>query len=163
VGELDAVLDTLKYLHHETSCWLEITTLLIPGLNDSDDELARLSTWIATELSPEVPLHFSAFHPDYQMRDRPPTPPATLTRARDIARRNGLKFVYTGNVHDRAGGSTHCAKCDQVLIVRDWYQLCDWQLRDDGTCPNCGTALPGVFDGPPGNWGARRQAVSIQA
>jgi pyruvate formate lyase activating enzyme len=160
-GHLDAVLDTLDYLRHETDVWFEITTLLIPGNNDSDDELDAETRWIAEHLGPDVPLHFTAFHPDYKMRDVPPTPPATLTRARRIALANGLRFVYTGNVHDPEGGTTYCPGCGQPVIVRDWYVINRYDLTDAGSCRSCGTPVPGVYDGPAGRWGARRVPVSL--
>ena len=160
-GHLEPVLDTLRYLKHETDVWFEITTLLIPGENDSDAELDALSRWVMADLGPDVPLHFTAFHPDWKMLDTPPTPPATLTRARAIALANGLRYVYTGNVHDEAGGSTRCPGCGEVVIGRDWYTLTAWHLTDDGHCNGCGTALPGRFDGPPGRWGARRRPVRL--
>jgi pyruvate formate lyase activating enzyme len=116
-GHLEPVLDTLKHLRHETDVWFEITNLLIPGLNDSDQELERMTTWVVDELGPDVPMHFTAFHPDYKMRDRPPTPPETLSRARSIALRDGVRFAYTGNVHDRDGGSTYCAECGACMIA----------------------------------------------
>jgi len=160
-GSLTPVLETLEYLKHETQVWLEITTLLIPGENDSDDELDRLTRWIAERLGPDVPLHFTAFHPDWKMLDRPRTPPATLTRARRVALANGLHYVYTGNVHDSDGGSTYCPRCRTRLIERDWYELGRWQLTDTGACRRCGTRIPGVFDGAPGGWGARRLGVRL--
>ena len=160
-GELAPVLETLEYLKHETRVWFEITTLLIPGENDSDAEIDDMTQWIAAKLGPDVPLHFTAFHPDWKMLDKPRTPPATLTRARDRALANGLRFVYTGNVHDPQGGSTWCPGCGACLIERDWYQLGTWQLTDSGTCRKCGTQIPGVFAGAPGNWGARRVAVRL--
>ena len=159
-GDLRTVLDTLRYLVHETDVWVEITTLLIPGLNDSDGELDELSGWIRTELGPEVPLHFSAFHPDFKLRDRPPTPPATLRRAREIARRNGLRYVYTGNVHDPEGDATWCPSCGDRMIGRDWYELTSWNLVD-GESTACGERCPGRFEGTPGAWGRRRQPVRI--
>jgi pyruvate formate lyase activating enzyme len=162
-GHLQPVLDTLVYLKRETQVWFEITTLLIPGENDSDDELEAMTRWIAGELGPDVPLHFTAFHPDWKMLDAPPTPPATLTRARAIGIANGLRYVYTGNVHDEAGGSTFCHGCGAVLIGRDWYRLTAWTLTDDGRCRSCGEACAGVFDGPPGNWGRRRLPVRMNA
>jgi len=161
MGDLEPVLDTLRYVHHETDCWLEITTLLIPGHNDGDDEIDRMTRWIADELGTGVPLHFSAFHPDYKMRDVPPTPPATLTRARRIARANGLEHVYTGNVHDTDGGSTYCPGCGARVIERDWYVIGGYRLTGDGHCRDCGTAVAGVFDGPPGEWGAKRVPVRL--
>jgi pyruvate formate lyase activating enzyme len=160
-GELAAVLETLEYLKHETNVWFEITTLLIPGENDSDSEIDQMTQWIAHKLGPDVPLHFTAFHPDWKMLDKPRTPPATLTRARRIALANGLHFVYTGNVHDREGGSTWCPKCGARVIERDWYQLGSWKLTGSGACQNCGAQIPGVFAGAPGDWGARRLGVRL--
>jgi pyruvate formate lyase activating enzyme len=159
-ARLDAVLDTLSYLRG-TDVWFEITTLLIPGHNDSDAEIAQAAEWIAANLGPDVPLHFSAFHPDFKMRDVPPTPPATLRRARRIALDHGLRYVYTGNVHDPDGQTTTCPSCDNPMIVRDWYEIRRYRLTDDGRCRSCGTALPGRFDGPVGTWGSRRLPVRI--
>ncbi len=162
-ARLQPVLDTLRYVRHQTDTWLEITTLLIPGENDSDEELQALTGWIAAELGPDVPLHFSAFHPDWKMTDRPRTPAATLSRARRIAKANGLRHVYTGNVHDSDGGSSYCAGCGELVSERDWYRIGRYHLDDDGRCRNCATALPGVFDGPAGRWGARRLPVRLAA
>ncbi|WP_305072690.1 AmmeMemoRadiSam system radical SAM enzyme [Propionivibrio sp.] len=144
-GHLQPVLDTLAYIHHETDCWLEITTLLIPGHNDSTTEIKALSEWVARELGPDVPLHFSAFHPDWKMDDLSPTPPSTLTRARHIAMDAGLHFVYTGNVHDTEGDTTFCPACHAALIVRDWYAIRHYDLPDNGCCPHCHTRIPGHF------------------
>jgi pyruvate formate lyase activating enzyme len=160
-ADLENVKETLVYLKRETAVWLELTTLLIPGENDSPAELEALTTWVAAELGPDVPLHFTAFHPDYKMLDRPPTPPATLARARKIGLRNGLRYVYTGNVHDEQGGSTFCPGCRKRVIGRDWFELTDWQLTDAGCCRGCGTRIAGVFNGPPGTWGAKRQPVRL--
>jgi pyruvate formate lyase activating enzyme len=160
-GELGAVLETLQYLRHETQVWLEITTLLIPDENDSDAEIEQLTKWVADQLGADVPLHFTAFHPDWKMLDTPHTPPATLTRARNIALGNGLRYVYTGNVHDTAGSSTYCSGCGVRLIERDWYELGEWRLDARGACTSCGTQLPGVFDGAAGQWGARRRPVRL--
>ncbi len=160
-GHLQPVLETLEYLKHHTNVWLEITTLLIPGLNDSPEEIARECEWILERLGPDVPLHFTAFHPDWRMRDRPPTPPATLRMARAIALRHGLRYVYTGNVHDPEGGTTFCHACGNALIMRDWFEIVQWRLTADGCCPACGAACAGVFDGPPGGWGARRLPVRL--
>jgi pyruvate formate lyase activating enzyme len=162
-GHLEPVLETLKYLKHETSVWFEITTLLIPGLNDSDRELHAEAEWIMEHLGPDVPLHFTAFHPDFRMLDRPPTPPSTLTRARRIALEHGLRYVYTGNVHDEEGGTTYCHVCGAKLIVRDWYLLKAWNLTEEGRCSSCGAGCAGVFEGPPGNWGPRRLPVRLSA
>jgi len=161
VGHLQAVLETLEYLKHETSVWFEITTLLIPGANDSDAELHAESQWILEHLGPDVPLHFTAFHPDWKMLDKPPTPPKTLTRAREIALEHGLRYVYTGNVHDVKGGTTYCHVCRAPLIERDWYLLKGWDLTGDGKCEECGTPCAGVFEGPPGDWGPRRMPVRL--
>jgi pyruvate formate lyase activating enzyme len=160
-AELGPVLETLEYLRRETRTWLEVTTLLIPGENDSSEELEAASRWFADHLGPDVPWHFSAFHPDWRMRDKPRTPPATLRRAREIARAHGLRHVYVGNVHDEEGQSTHCARCDALLVGRDWYVITDWRLTDAGKCPDCGEACPGLFDGPPGDWGQRRLPVRL--
>ena len=162
-GHLQPVLDTLVYLKRETSVWFEITTLLIPGLNDSDAELEAETQWIMEQLGPDVPLHFTAFHPDYKMADIPPTPAATLSRARAIAVKNGLRYCYTGNVHDKAGGSTYCHACKTRLIERDWYTLGEWNLDAEGRCTSCGTPLPGRFTAQPGRWGAKRMPVRIGA
>jgi pyruvate formate lyase activating enzyme len=162
-GDLQTVLDTLVYLKHETSVWFEITTLLIPGHNDSDAEIENECKWIYKELGPDVPLHFSAFHPDFRMLDVPPTPPSTLARARRIALDHGIRYVYVGNVHNEEGSSTYCHKCGAKLIGRDWYLLTQWQLDEHGACKKCGEKLPGVFDGKPGTWGPRRQLVNLEA
>jgi len=160
-SHLQPVLDTLLYLKHETQVWLELTTLLIPGLNDSDEELGALSTWVKHELGPDVPLHFSAFHPDHKMPDVPATPPATLVRARQIALNTGLFFVYTGNVHHAEGDTTCCATCQAPLIERDWYQIKRYRLTPDGCCPDCGTALAGRFDAASGHFGRQRIPIRI--
>ncbi len=162
-GSLDAVLDTLRYVKHETKTWIEVTTLLIPGENDSPQEIGALSDWMMEALGPDVPLHFTAFHPDWKMRDTPPTPPSTLTRAREIARAAGLRCVYTGNVHDEAGQSTYCASCGMRLIGRDGYAITDWRLDVKGHCVSCGARCPGLFEASPGDWGARRSPILIAA
>ncbi|MCA9716654.1 MAG: AmmeMemoRadiSam system radical SAM enzyme, partial [Myxococcales bacterium] len=160
-GHLAPVLETLEYIRHHTETWLEITTLLIPGENDSDRELDALTRWVAERLGPDVPLHFSAFHPDYKMLDKPRTPAATLRRARAIARANGIRYAYTGNVHDEDGGSTYCHACGERLIGRDWYVITAWDLTEDGRCPGCGAACSGVFEARHGSWGARRLPVRM--
>jgi pyruvate formate lyase activating enzyme len=162
-GHLEPVLETLKYLKHETQVWFELTTLLIPGENDSDAEIEAMTQWVVSELGPDVPMHFTAFHPDWKMTDTPPTPAATLTRARRIALRNGVRYAYTGNVHDPEGDSTYCHHCGQKLIGRDWYVLSDWNLSRDGHCNACGTRCAGVFEARPGTWGARRLPVRLRA
>lgn len=156
VSHLRNVLDTLAYLRHQTNVWLEITTLLIPGRNDSDAEVAAECRWIRENLGVDVPVHFTAFHPDYKMMDTPATPTATLTRAREIGIGEGLRFVYTGNVHDAVGGSTSCPGCRATVIVRDWYSIRHYALTEDGRCQACGYQMPGVYDGPAGHWGQRR-------
>ena len=160
-GHLQPVLETLQYIKHETDTWLEITTLLIPGQNDSTEELDALTQWVVQNLGPDVPLHFSAFHPDYKMRDIPATPPATLIRARRIAIENGIRYAYTGNVHDVDGGSTYCHECHRKLIGRNWYNLREWNLTNDGRCRFCGAECDGYFQDAPGTWGARRQPVRL--
>jgi len=162
-GSLGAVLDTLCYVKHETDTWLEITTLLIPGENDSVEEIGQLCDWVADKLGPDVPLHFTAFHPDWKMRDIAPTPAATLRRARETALRAGLHYVYTGNVHDEAGQSTYCWACGATLIGRDWYTITSWRLDAHGDCAACGEPCPGLFDALPGRWGAKRAPVAIAA
>lgn len=161
-GSFETVLETLKYLKHETKVWFEITTLLIPGENDSSEELEAQSQWIAEHLGPDVPLHFTAFHPDFKMMEYPPTPPSTLNRAREIALKNGLHYVYTGNVHDHSGSSTYCPECKNILIGRDWYVLSEWNLTEEGNCKFCGAAISGRFEGPPGHWGAKRLPVRLK-
>jgi pyruvate formate lyase activating enzyme len=162
-GHLRPVLDTLEYLKHETDVWFEITNLLIPGANDSDEELDAMTRWIVERLGPDVPVHFTAFHPDYKMLDRPATPPETLARARRIALGNGVRYAYTGNVHDAEGGSTFCHGCGARAIERDWYDLGGYAVTDDGRCERCGTRIPGVFVGRPGGWGRRRLPVRLAA
>ncbi|HUL85276.1 MAG TPA: AmmeMemoRadiSam system radical SAM enzyme [Actinomycetota bacterium] len=162
-GHLGPVLETLEYLKHETDVWFEITTLLIPDANDGGDEIDRMTRWVVEELGPDVPMHFTAFHPDFKMRDRPATPPETLTRARRIAMANGVRYAYTGNVHDATGASTMCHSCGALLIERDWYELGSWGLDRSGRCASCGEPLPGVFEDRPGRWGARRLPVRLAA
>jgi len=162
-ARLQPVLDTLVYLVRETSVWTEITTLLIPGKNDSSEEIEAMSAWIVRELGVDVPLHFTAFHPDYKLTDLPGTPAATLTRARAIAQRAGLRYVYTGNVHDRDGGTTFCPGCEKPLIVRDWHDVVRYRVTDEGGCSHCGAALPGRYAPYEGAWGRRRIPVRIAA
>ena len=162
-GHLDAVLDSLVYLKHETEVWFELTTLLIPGENDSEQEIRAMTRWVVENLAPDVPMHFTAFHPDWKMMDHPPTPPATLVRARQIALESGVRYAYTGNVHDREGQSTWCHHCGALLIERDWYTLGTWGLTAEGNCAACGTPCAGVFEAQPGRWGARRQPVRMAA
>jgi pyruvate formate lyase activating enzyme len=158
-GHLQPVLDTLEYLRHETGVWLELTTLLIPGHNDSDDELHEMTRWVVDHLGPDVPMHFTAFHPDFRMLDVPPTPPETLRRARAIALGSGVRHAYTGNVRDPEGARTACSGCGRALIERHGYSITGYHLTDDGRCIQCGTRCAGVFDGPAGSWGPRRLPV----
>lgn len=160
-AKLQPVLDTLVYLKHETNVWFEITTLLISGKNDSEEEILAQSKWIAKELGPDVPLHFTAFHPDYKMRDISATPATTLTRARNIAIEQGLYYVYTGNVHDTSGGTTYCPHCQSELIVRDWYAIHDYSLSPQGNCPSCGERLAGRYDESVGHFGRRRIPIRL--
>jgi len=162
-SELQPVLDTLRYLKHETNVWFEITTLLIPGHNDSDQELTAMCRWIKNELGVDVPLHFSAFHPDYKMPDIPATPSSTLIRAREIGMREGLQYVYTGNVHNQQGDTAFCPNCKAQLIVRDWYQIKQYRLSKAGHCPDCNTAIKGCFDETAGEFGRRRIPILIGA
>lgn len=161
-GHLQPVLDTLLYIKHETNVWLEITTLLIPGYNDSEQEIDDMTKWVVKELGPDVPMHFTAFHPDWKMLDVPPTPFGTLTTARSIAMNNGVHYAYTGNVHDEAGESTYCHHCGEKLIGRDWYVLSTWNLDEHGACKKCGTTCAGVFESKAGTWGSRRQPVRLR-
>ncbi len=160
-ARLQPVLDLLKYVVRETQTWVELTTLLIPGLNDSDDELRALSAWVAKELGPDVPLHFTAYHPDYRLRDIPATPPEGLFRARRIARQEGLRYVYTGNVHDRDGGTTYCPGCQTALVVRDWYEIPAYHLTSEGRCPHCGSAIAGRYQAFNTPFGAKRIPVRL--
>jgi pyruvate formate lyase activating enzyme len=161
-GRLEPVLETLHFVRHHTDTWLELTTLLIPGENDSDDELRAMTRWVVDELGPDVPMHFTAFHPAWKMLDKPPTPARTLRRARRIALENGVRYAFTGNVRDEAGGSTYCHQCGRRLIGRDGYHITDWNLADDGRCRVCDARCAGVFDGRPGGWGARRASVRFR-
>jgi pyruvate formate lyase activating enzyme len=160
-GRLRTVLDILAYIHHETDCWLEITTLLIPGQNDSQTEIRGLAEWVARELGNDVPLHFTAFHPDWKMDDLPRTPSSTLTNARRLAIDAGLHYVYTGNVHDTEGGTTFCPTCHAALIERDWYTIRHYDLPDDGRCPHCRTAIAGHFGHFNKPFGAQRIPVRL--
>ncbi len=160
-ASLGPVLETLKYLKHETDVWFEITDLLIPGENDSEAEIEEMTQWLMENLGPDVPVHFSAFHPDWKMLDKTRTPTSTLTRSRAIALKNGLGYVYTGNVHDIEGDSTYCRSCGVRLIGRDWYELSTWHLTANGTCKSCDYELPGKFTDGPGQWGRRRLPIRV--
>jgi pyruvate formate lyase activating enzyme len=160
-GQLEPVKDTLRYVCNETDVWVEITTLLIPGWNDSDAELHAMTQWVVETLGVHVPLHFTAFHPDWKLLDVEATPATTLERARSIAIQNGVNFAYTGNIRDKSGGSTYCPNCGQLIIGRDWFVLSDWNLTDEGACGGCGTPIPGHFESRPGSWGGRRLPVRM--
>ena len=161
-AHLAPVLDTLQYLKHETNVWFELTTLLIPDDNDSSKELETMTAWVAENLGYDVPMHFTAFHPDWKMREKKATGHETLTRARQIAIANGIRYAYTGNVHDSEGSSTYCHQCGIRLIERDWYRLGEWQLDGNGRCKECGTPLAGRFDSQPGKWDAQRQLIRMK-
>ena len=160
-SHLEPVLETLKYIKHETDCWLETTTLIIPGENDSEKELTEMCEWVVENLGPDMPMHFSAFHPDFKMMDIPSTPSSTLTLARDIAMKAGVRYAYVGNVHNKDADSTWCHQCGELLIERDWYELGKWNLDTEGCCKSCGTKAAGVFEATPGNWGAKRLPVRM--
>jgi pyruvate formate lyase activating enzyme len=160
-AHLQPVLDNLEWLVHETDVWVELTTLLIPGENDSEAEIRALCEWVLEKLGPDVPLHFTAFHPDFRMTEHPPTPVATLRRARRIARDSGVHHAYTGNVHDPEGQSTWCHHCGGLLIERSGYEIGQWNLDDRGRCAGCGTPLAGVFEARPGAWGTRRVPIRL--
>ena len=160
-ARLAPVLETLEYLAKATDVWFEITTLLIPGENDQPNEIEALSRWVMEHLGPHVPLHFTAFHPDWKMLDKPHTPASTLRMAREIAARVGIRYVFTGNVRDPEGQSTYCHRCKASLIGRDWYDLTHWRLTPDNRC-SCGARCAGVFEHQPGNWGNKRRSMQIQ-
>jgi pyruvate formate lyase activating enzyme len=162
-AHLQPVLETLVYVKHETQVWLEITTLLIPGLNDSEAELEQMTQWVVENLGPDVPWHFTAFHPDWQMPDVPPTPSKTLSRARAIAMKNGVRYAFTGNVHDPAGQATYCHNCQEPLIGRDGFEITAWHLNADGNCDKCHTRCAGMFNGPPGTWASRADSGQFHA
>ncbi len=162
-ARLQSVLDLIAMVHHETSCWVELTTLLIPGENDSDAELTSLSRWVVSELGTDVPLHFTAFHPDWKMQGVPPTPPATLKRARHIARTAGLRYVYTGNVRDIEGGSTLCPGCNASVIVRDGYQIQRYALDEQGHCQQCRHPIAGHYATFTQAFGSKRVPVRLGA
>lgn len=160
LAKLEPVLDTLKWLKHESNVWFEITNLVIPEENDSPDEIERMCDWIVSNIGEEVPVHFTAFHPDFRLMNRPQTPPATLVRAREQAIRAGIKYAYVGNVYDVERQSTYCPNCKNCLIERDWYELGSYHIKDC-KCEHCGTAIVGVFDNKKGNWGRKRVPVTF--
>ncbi len=159
-SHLAPVLDTLRYLRHETDVWFEITNLVIPRENDSTDELKKMCDWILQDLGPDVPIHFSAFHPDFRMLDHPNTPHEKLIEAYDIARSAGLHYVFVGNVHDVKRQNTYCPQCGTCLIERDWYRLGCYNLRQN-QCQDCGHTIAGRFADKPGDWGPKRQPIRI--
>jgi len=161
-SSLQPVLETIKYVKNETDVWLELTTLIIPGENDSHGEIDEMTAWVVEELGPNVPMHFSAFHPSWKMMDYPATPGAILDMAREVAMKNGVRYAYTGNVNDAQGGSTYCHGCGKTLIRRNWYTLSEWNLTADGRCRFCGEKCAGVFDSVgPGTWGAKRMPIRL--
>lgn len=162
-AHIEPVLDTIAYVAQETGCWLELTTLLIPGENDGPGEIEALSAWVHDNCGPDTPLHFTAFTPQHRMPDHAPTPLETVLAAQKIARQAGLHHVYSGNVHHKPTQSSYCTGCGQVVIGRDWYRLSDWNLDDSGHCTKCGTRFAGVIEGPPGTWGSKRQPIRIGA
>ena len=160
-ASLENVKETASYLVNETNTWVELTTLLIPGENDGEAEIEELSAWVLDALGPDVPIHFTAFHPDFRMNDKPRTPPETLIRAWKIARRAGIRHVYTGNIHHEPTASTYCPGCGTKVIGRDWHQLTQWGVGQGGHCTNCGTPISGRFEPRPGNWGRKRKPVRL--
>ena len=162
-AHLDPILETLVWLRNESDVWFEVTTLLIPGQNDTEEEVDQLCAWFMANLGPDVPLHFTAFHPDFKMMNVPITPPSTLFRARRQALDIGLHHVYTGNVHDADGQSTYCSACGTRLIERNWYTLGEWRLDAQGRCAACGTTLAGQYDAEPGDWGLRRRRIVLDS
>lgn len=162
-GRLEPVKETLVYLKKETKVWFELTTLLIPGENDSEAELEAMTQWVVEALGPDVPMHFTGFHPDYRMLDKTHTPLSTLERAWAIAKKNGVRYAYTGNLHNPRGESTHCHACDALLVGRDRYRLTAWGLDGEGRCAACGEPWAGVVAGAPGTWGPRRLPVVLAA
>lgn len=160
-AHIEPVLDTIRYVAQETECWLELTTLLIPGENDSPAEIEALSSWVRENCGADTPIHFTAFTPQHKMPNHTRTPVETVLTARQIAKRAGLNHVYVGNVQSEAAQSSYCSHCGQKVIGRDWYALTDWHLDASGHCTRCGTRFPGVIEGPPGTWGRKRQPIRI--
>ncbi len=164
-ASLDPILETLKYLKHETNVWFELTNLVIPGHNDDEKEFEAMTEWVMENLGPDVPMHFTAFHPDYRMMETPATAAKTLVKARRIALKNGIHYAYTGNIHDFEGGSTYCHDCGEILIGRDWHKLSTWNVNVGGNytgnCGACGTPVAGVFESAPGDWGRKRLPIRL--
>jgi pyruvate formate lyase activating enzyme len=145
-ASLEPVKKTLRYLAQSSKTWLEVTTLLIPMLNDSDLEITELSAWFVKNLGKETPLHFSAFHPAHRLTNVEPTPAQTLFRAREIAMSQGLRNVYIGNIDDPAGQSTSCPQCGQTVISRHRYRIDEYQIDEDACCKYCGQTISGYFE-----------------
>ncbi len=160
MANLDPILETLCYLKHETNVWFEITNLVIPTHNDAYKEIDEMTKWAMKHLGPDVPLHFTAFHPDFKMNDLPRTPDEHLIKARKIALENGLNYVYTGNMHNHETASTYCPECEHLLIERDWYELGKYHIKDN-CCEFCGTKIPGHFTNEKGEWGRKRLPVAL--
>lgn len=144
-SHLKDVLDTLVWLKNDTDVWFEITTLLIPGENDSPEELKQMCNWIVENLGDSVPLHFTAFHPDFKLMNKPGTSSSTLDMARSIAHSAGIKYCYVGNVHNIEGQTTYCPSCNTQLVERDWHSILSYQITKEGNCSKCGTHIAGVF------------------
>ena len=161
-SSLAPVLETLEYIKKKTSTWLEITTLLIPGVNDSEHDLRAMTEWIVKTLGPDVPLHLTAFFPAHKMITHPYMPPEHLMHARKIALHSGLRYVYTGNIQDRHGQATYCHSCEKSLIGRHEFDITEWNLRGKGLCQFCGTACAGVFEEKPGVWGSKRLQIQLR-
>ena len=155
------VLESIAFAVNETECWVELTVLLIPGENDGDAELEAMCGWVVETCGRDVPMHFTAFSPNHRMLDKAHTPAETLLRARRIAKAAGVRHAYIGNVHHVEAQSSYCAGCGARVIERDWHLISDWKLDDGGKCLNCGEQMPGVFDGPPGDWGRKRRPVRL--
>ncbi len=161
-SSLQPVLETLEYIKKRTRTWLEITTLLIPGVNDSEGELRAMTEWIVKTLGPDVPLHLTAFFPAFKMQNHPYMPPEKLQHARKIALLSGLRYVYTGNIEDPHGQTTSCHACGKELIVRDGFDIRKWELHEKGHCAFCGTLCAGVFEESPGDWGGQRVQIQLR-
>ncbi|MBF0360169.1 MAG: AmmeMemoRadiSam system radical SAM enzyme [Oligoflexia bacterium] len=161
-AKLESVLDTLKYIREETNVWLEITNLLIPGVNDRESDIHAMCEWIVSNLGEHIPLHFSAFHPDWHMDDVPATPLKLLLRAKEIALLKGLRYVYLGNVRCKNNSTTICHQCSEVLIEREGYVVDKkfWKIKENvegkSVCAKCGEVVAGFFDKLPADWGNKR-------
>ena len=160
LSHLSPVLDTLEWLASQSRTWVEVTNLLVPGKNDDPEETRALSRWIFEHMGPDVPLHLTAFHPDYRMRDLPPTPPEEVRRARDLARGEGLRYVYTGNVRDPDGQTTFCPSCGEAVIERDWHAVTAVRLRGSA-CAACGAKIAGCFEAGATPSSGRRRRIGL--